>query len=76
MSLTADIAEMECYIAPDYDTELDSTAETVNFKSCELSDGTSSPSALLQPSFQTRYDIDIRKNLYVNVELLLVPTDC
>ena len=68
LSLTADTAEKElvrdvneklCYIALDYDTELNSTAETDNFTTFEFPDGTSSPSAqifplpqvLFQPSF-------------------------
>ena len=58
LSLTADTAEKDlirdvsekmCYIARDYDAELNSTAETDNFTTCELPDGTSSPSAQILP---------------------------
>ena len=43
--LIRDVSEKLCYIARDYDAELNSTAETDNFTTCEPPDCTSSPSA-------------------------------
>ena len=79
--LTRDVSEKRCYIGRDYDAELNSTAETDNFTTCELPDGTSSPSAQILPlpqvlfqiflvkePVETRFDIDIRNHLHANVE--------